>query len=123
MYWQKSSKYQKAARENLGNGHDDPAAANAVNAVINAVDAVCVHYLGLRAAGGAHHEALAILATTGLPQDTRAALERHLSRLLGMKNLAQYEGRLVTVAEARAAVGHMDRAVGALAAWASANGF
>jgi len=116
-----------AARDNAASGHHDPAAANAINAVINLVDALCVHYRGQRNGGESHHAALDLLRTvTEIETGPRAQIERHLAFLLSQKSLSQYEGSLLSAADAKAAVEHMERAfraarlVGPVKAWEAA---
>lgn len=93
----------------------DPAVANATNAVINLVDAVCVHYRGLRSAGASHHDALHVLSgVSELDPQTTTSLRKHLTGLLSVKSVAQYEGRLLDAPDAERALAHMDRAFGAL---------
>lgn len=111
MYWQKAGRFADSARAAEGAGNWDPAAANAVNAVINLVDALCVHYRGQRSASDRHADAMGLLAGLGeVEAPVRSLLGRHLAALLSVKNLAQYEGRLVDASEARSALAHMERA-------------
>lgn len=82
-----------------------------MNAVINLVDAVCVHYRGQRSATDRHADAMGILSgLSEVEPPVRSLLGRHLAALLSVKNLAQYEGRLVDASEARSAISHMERA-------------
>lgn len=112
VYFRKSERFADAARQNADAENWDPAAANAVNATINLVDALCVHYQGQRNAGESQHDALSLLrGLDELDAKTRNALDKHLSALLGVKSLSQYEGRLVTRTEADDAISHMDRAL------------
>lgn len=111
VYWRKAGRFARAARRNGAEGDWDPAVANAINAVINLADALCVHYRGERSAGEAHHEAIAVLGSVAeLDPETRRALEDHLGALLDRKGLAQYEGRLLEKGDAEAAVRHLERA-------------
>lgn len=124
MYWQKSQRFARAARSNAESGEWDPAVANAVNAVINLVDAVCVHYLGARAAGEAHNEAIAVLSQASeADADLRLSLGKHLSALLGVKSLAQYEGRLLEKHDAKRALAHMERSLRAAEELAERHGW
>lgn len=83
------------------------------------MDALCVHYHGQRNAGDSHHAALELLRTlTEVEPSARGQLERHLGALLGVKSLAQYEGRLPTAHDADGAVEHMERAIRAAKALA-----
>lgn len=77
------------------------AVSNAVLAGIAAVDSICCKYLGQRSAAGHHSGALVLLTDTpGGGQDAGA----HLSALLAMKNMAQYEDRHPSVPETKRAI-------------------
>lgn len=124
VYWAKAQRFAQAARANAADRNWDPATANAVNAIIHAVDAACVHYLGERNNSGHHEDALGVLSRANdLAQGPRAALEKQLLAALGKKSLAQVEGRLCSESDARDALRSMDRALKALAPVAEANGW
>lgn len=115
VYFTKCERFADAARQNAHAQNWDPAAANAVNAIINLVDALCVHYQGQRNAGGSHHDALGLLrGLAELDAKTRAALDKHLGALLSVKSLAQYEGRLMGRMDTDDAISHMERALRAV---------
>lgn len=124
VYWKKSSRFAHAAEANAREEDWDLAVANAINAVINAVDALCVHYRGLRSASGSHQDALQILdSCTELDATIRETLRKHLSALLGQKTFAQYDGRLLANLDAEVAIGHMERALAAATRIAQAHGW
>jgi HEPN domain-containing protein len=56
--------------------------------------------IGVRHAGERHEDAVSLLQTLNLPKDTLASKGRQLSRLLEIKNAAEYEERLITQKEA-----------------------
>ncbi len=122
IYWQKSLRFAHAALTNSTQGDWDPAVANAVNAVINLTDALCVHYMGTRSASESHFDVLNLLASApDMAPDLRTALARHLESLLNVKGIAQYEGRLLGKVDAERALKHMDRAFQAAQAVATSN--
>lgn len=124
LFWQKSQRFARAARANLAAGEYDPAVSNAVNAVINVVDALCVRERGERSSGESHHGAVRLLSSLkGLDADVREGLGKRLSALLSTKTLAQYEGELVARADAEHAIRDMDRALAAVAAVAKKAGW
>lgn len=111
VYFRKAQRFSVAATANASERHWDPAVANAINSVINLVDALCVHYRGHRNSGDTHHDALPLLRSVDeIEPGARSQLERHLGALLSTKTLAQYEGRLLTAADADSALSHMERA-------------
>lgn len=110
-FWKKGQRFAHSATANAAAGDWDPAVANAVNAVINISDAICVHYMGVRSAGDSHHDAVNLLgAATDMSPEVRAALTRQLEALLNMKTIAQYEGRLLAEKDAEKALKAMTRA-------------
>lgn len=122
LYWAKGRRFARAAHMSHEERQWDPAVSMSVNAVINLVDAVCVHFSGARSASDAHDDALDVLEEAGdLDERVREALVRHLSFLLRIKYGAQYDGRLMTAHEADAALTHMDRAYAATEALAKGN--
>ena len=82
---------------------------NAVHCGINACDALSVFMIGARHAGDRHEDAIRILQSLSLPKDILINKGRQLSRLLGIKNAAEYEERLMAESEAREAVRDAER--------------
>lgn len=65
--------------------------------------------IGVRHADDRHEDAITLLQTLSLPRDTLSSKGRQLSRLLGIKNAAEYEERLITQKEATEAVKDAER--------------
>ena len=82
---------------------------NAVHCGISACDAVTVFMLGVRHAGERHEDAISLFQTVGLPRDVLTAKSKQLSRLLGIKNVAEYEERLMDEDDAKEAVRDAER--------------
>lgn len=57
--------------------------------------------LGVRHAGERHEDAISLLQTVSLPRDVLTAKSKQLSRLLGIKNAAESEERLMREDDAR----------------------
>lgn len=114
VYWEKAQRYARAARANAAAGENDPAVSNAVHAVINVADALCIQYLGKRSASGAHGDALRLLGTaTDLDAGVREQVGKRLGALLSVKHLAEYEDELVGDADVAEALKDMERAIAA----------
>lgn len=103
--------YLKKAEENLETAKNcletrrwNAAVVNAVHCGIGACDALTVFMVGARHAGERHEDAIGLLQTLDLPRDILSDKSRQLSRLLGIKNAAEYEGSLMTENDAREAV-------------------
>jgi HEPN domain-containing protein len=108
--------YLKKARENLDTakeclnaGRWNAATINAIHGGISACDALTVFMIGVRHAGDRHEDAITLLQTLTLPKDILASKGRQLSRLLAIKNAAEYEERLITQKEAAEAVRDAER--------------
>jgi HEPN domain-containing protein len=67
---------------------------------------------GVRHAGERHEDAISLLQTVDLPKDLLTAKSKQLSRLLGVKNAAEYEERLMDENDAREAVKDAERLLG-----------
>ncbi len=88
-----------AAQTSLDNGEWNAAAINAIHCCISACDAMCVYFLGQRHSGEDHNDAAALFKTI---KDTEAIdlNANRILRVLRMKNMAEYEERLVYKSEA-----------------------
>jgi HEPN domain-containing protein len=111
-YLRKSEECIDTASECLKRGRWNAAVVNAVHCGISACDALTVFVLGVRHAGERHEDAISLFQTVGLPRDVLTAKSRQLSRLLGIKNAAEYEERLMNENDAREAVRDTERFFG-----------
>ena len=108
-YLKKARENFASAKESLNAGRLNAATINAIHCAINACDALTVFMIGARHAGERHEDAVALLQTLNLPRDVLAVKGRQLSRLLGVKNAAEYEERLISEKEAAEAVKDTER--------------
>lgn len=108
-YLRKSEECFNTALECLRTRRWNAAVMNAVHCGISACDAVTVFMLGVRHAGERHEDAISLFQTVGLPRDVLAAKSKQLSRLLGIKNVAEYEERLMGEDDAKEAVRDAER--------------
>lgn len=108
-YLKKARENFDTAREGLNTGRWNAVTINAVHCGINACDALTVFMIGIRHAGERHEDAVSLLHTLSLPKGTLSSKGRQLSRLLGIKNAAEYEERLITQKEATKAVRDAER--------------
>ncbi len=97
------------ARECMNAGRWNATTINAIHCGICACDALTVVMIGVRHAGERHEDAVTLLQTLNLPRDTLSSKGRQLSRLLGIKNAAEYEERLIMQREAAEAVRDAER--------------
>jgi len=108
-YLQKSEECFETASECLKTRRWNAAVINAVHCGISACDALTVFMLGARHAGDRHEDAISLFQTVGLPKDVLTTKSKQLSRLLGIKNAAEYEERLMNENDAREAVRDAER--------------
>jgi len=108
-YLRRSEECLDTALESLRTGRWNTAVINAVHCGISACDALTVFMLGVRHAGERHEDAISLFQTVSLPKDVLTAKSRQLSRLLGIKNAAEYEERLMSENDAREAVRDAER--------------
>jgi len=73
---------------------------NAIHACIAASDAMCIYFLGKRNASESHNEAAALFKTIKSDDEEINTNANRISRILSIKNMAEYEGRLVFRTEA-----------------------
>ncbi len=108
-YLKKARENFEAVRDCIDNGRWNAAVMNAVHCGINACDAVTVFTIGLRHAGDRHEDAIALLQSLNLDTEVLSSKTRQLSRLLGVKNAAEYEERLMTGRDAQEAATSAER--------------
>lgn len=82
----------------LKEGKWNSAGLQAVHAVISASDALVVYYGGVRSSDD-HREVVGLLQDI-IGEDASSA-GKHVMRVIGKKNLVEYEERLITQTEAR----------------------
>ena len=70
------------------------ATINAIHSCIAACDAICVYFLGKRHAGESHEDAVNLFRTIKASDEINTNANRIL-RILRVKNMAEYEERLV----------------------------
>ena len=98
-YLQRAEECQRAARTSCENGEWNAVAINAIHSCISACDAMCVYFLGKRHSGESHNDA-AVLFKSIKSSDEMNTNANRIMRLLRMKNMAEYEDRLVNKSEA-----------------------
>jgi hypothetical protein len=108
IYLGKAEEFLVAARESLEAGHALAATSLAVHAGISASDAICGARTGERAAASDHGQVVALLGRAGR-EGTDAV--RTLTRLMPLKNRAEYEPEDVPKTTAKRAVEQAERIV------------
>jgi len=108
-YLRKSDEFYRSAEQAARRGDWTAVVSNAVHSGISVADALTVFYAGERSTARDHDEVMRLRAALGI---NRAELDRnmrHLSSLLEVKNLAEYEDRLPSKNEAESALRNAGR--------------
>ena len=98
-YLQRADECLSSARAAAERREWNASAINSIHAVISLADAMCVYFLGKRSAGEDHNDSVKLFRSLKADDDTAMNANR-ISRVLRMKNMAEYEERLVTQSEA-----------------------
>ena len=104
VYAKRSGDFQSIAETAMGRGFWDVAVSNAVHAGISMADAMAVYYLGLRSAAQDHNESIRLLYRIGIDRKELERNAKHLTDLLDVKSLAEYEERPLKAADAEVAM-------------------
>ena len=88
-----------AAQNSFQKQEWNASAINAIHSCIAASDAMCVYFLGKRHSGEDHNDAAGLFKTIKDEEEIHTNANR-IVRVLRMKNMAEYEERLVYRSEA-----------------------
>lgn len=109
-YLKKTEECLTSACRSFTAGEWNASAINSIHSAISSIDAMCVFFLGQRHAGDNHDSAIALLRTIKeLDRKDLNSIINRTSRILSLKNMAEYEERLVSNAEAEKALKDADR--------------
>lgn len=103
-YLQKARENLEAASAALESRRFNAAAVSAVHCVISAADALCVASSGERCASDKHEDASALIEATSFNPESKSRISKKFMAVIRMKNMAEYEERLVRGKEAVKAV-------------------
>lgn len=98
-FMQKAEECFNASKKALQGEAWNAAAINAIHCTISACNAMCVYFLGKRSAGEDHNQAVVLFKTIKNTEEFKTNANR-IVRILRMKNMAEYEERLVYKNEA-----------------------
>ncbi|MFA5063675.1 MAG: HEPN domain-containing protein [Candidatus Omnitrophota bacterium] len=90
-----------AAKNSLSLNQWNASAISAIHSGIASLDALCIYYLGQRHAGQNHEDAITLFKNIKqLDRENIDNIANRVIRILKMKNMAEYEERLVRQTEA-----------------------
>ncbi|HDQ26487.1 MAG TPA: HEPN domain-containing protein [bacterium] len=100
-YLKRANECLKSAQRELQEGALSSSAICAIHSCISAVDSICVYYLGKRGAGIRHEDAVELMMSIKeVGHEELSAVKAKVIRVLKIKNMAEYEERLVKKNEA-----------------------
>jgi len=108
-YLKRAEECYIAANECFKNADWNAATICAIHACISACDAVCIYFLGKRHAGENHNDAVRLFKTIRIQGGNLDKNATRLNRIISIKNMAEYEERLVFKSEAEKILKDMER--------------
>lgn len=99
-YLKRAEECYHAAKNSFESQEWNSATISAIHACIAASDAMCIYFLGKRNASESHNEAAALFKTIKADDEEINTNTNRISRILSIKNIAEYEDRLVFRTEA-----------------------
>lgn len=98
-YLKKSDEFHETMRECLSKGKWNAVGLNAIHTGISAADALLVFFHGMRSTSPKHDDIIKLITSLMSHGDTKSNVS-HLRNLIGMKNIVEYEVRLIDKHEA-----------------------
>ena len=98
-YLKRAKECFRASKNSLKSQEWNSSAINAIHCCIAACDAMCVYFLGKRHSGESHNNATTLFKTIKNTEEFKTNTNR-IVRILRMKNMVEYEERLVYKIEA-----------------------
>ncbi len=98
-YLKKAKECLHAAKNSFSSQEWNSATISAIHACISGCDAMCTYFLGKRNAGESHNDAVTLFKTIRSDEAINTNANR-ISRILRIKNMAEYEERLIFRSEA-----------------------
>ena len=109
-YLKRSEECLVAARHSFLLNQWNACAISAIHSGIAALDALCVYFLGLRTAGQDHKDAISLFnSIKQIEKEDINNITSRMSKILKMKNIAEYEERLVYQKEAEHILKNVER--------------
>lgn len=108
-YLKRAEECLHAAKNSFSIQEWNAATINAIHSCISACDAICIYFLGKRHAGESHNDAVTIFRTIKVDDEEINTNANRVLRILRIKNMAEYEERLVHRSEAEKALKDCER--------------
>jgi uncharacterized protein (UPF0332 family) len=108
-YLKRAEECFHAAKNSFSTQEWNASTISAIHSCIAACDAICIYFLGKRNAGESHDGAVSLFKTVKTDDEELNTNANRLSRILSIKNMAEYEDRLVFRGEAEKALKDCER--------------
>ena len=108
-YLERAEQCMRAAENSFSKQDWTAATINAIHSCISACDAMCVYFLGRRYAGEDHANAVTLFRTINPTNEEANTNTNRFIRTIRIKNMAEYEERLVFKSEAARALKDCER--------------
>lgn len=109
-YLLRSEECLTAAKNSFSQNLWNASAISAIHSGIASLDALCVYYLGQRHAGQNHEDAINLFRSIKqIPREDIDTIVNRVAKILKMKNMAEYEERLVHQTEAEKILKNAER--------------
>jgi uncharacterized protein (UPF0332 family) len=107
-FLKKADEFFEIMQQSLKNEKWNATGLNAIHTGISANDALLTFHFGLRSISPKHDDAVKLLISMMNRDDTEIKA-KHLRRLISVKNLVEYDGRLLSRREAESLAKHAER--------------
>lgn len=107
-YLTKAEEFFSSAQDSLVRQKWNAAGLNAIHAGISSTDALLVSLHGIRSTGPKHDDILKLLPSLVKHKELEENIS-HLRHLISMKNIVEYDQRLITQSEAVSLSKHAER--------------
>jgi len=108
-YLKRANECYAAAKDSHARADWNAATICAIHACISACDAMCIFYLGKRHSGENHNDAVKLFKSIKDNDENHDKNANRLSRIISVKNIAEYEERLVFKTEAERILKDLER--------------
>ena len=108
-YLKRAEECLRAAKESFSNKDWNAATICSIHSCIAGCDAMCIYFLGKRHAGENHNDAVTLLKTIKSGGEKLKTNANRFNKVLRIKNMAEYEERLVHRTESERALKNCER--------------
>jgi uncharacterized protein (UPF0332 family) len=108
-YLKRAEECLHASKESFANKDWNAATICAIHSCISACDAMCVYSLGKRHSGENHNDAVSLFKMIKSEDEKLKINANRLNKILRIKNMAEYEERLVNRSEAEKVLKNCNR--------------